>query len=167
VRVIIIALGANLPGPYGNPGETLRHARQALAGKGIRVTKASRQWLTEPVPVSDHPWYRNAVVAVETVLSPRELLTTLKEIERAAGRVLGEQNAPRALDLDLIAYGDHVITEKDLSVPHPRMHERAFVLLPLREIAPGWRHPGLRKSLAELITALPPGQKAEALEEAA
>jgi 2-amino-4-hydroxy-6-hydroxymethyldihydropteridine diphosphokinase len=118
------------------------------------------------VPPSDQPDYVNGVVAVETRLSPAALLARLHEIERAFGRERRIPNAARTLDLDLIAYHDRVTGPEEGApiLPHPRLAERAFVLLPLQELAPGWRHPVSCVSIADLIRALPPGQSAQPLE---
>ncbi len=158
--MILIALGANLPSRYGAPIETLAAARDALEYKGLGITAQSSTWLTAPVPVSDQPWYHNEVVAVDTDLSPFALLEALQGIETAFGRMRTIRNAPRVLDLDLIAYHDTIISKPELIVPHPRMHKRAFVLLPLHEIAPEWMHPALGVSLDDLIQNLPKEQEA-------
>lgn len=162
--MIFIALGANLPGPHGGPHETLAAAKDALADRGIRIVKASRTWLTAPVPVSDQPWYQNEAVHADTNMTPFALLETLQSIEKGFGRVKTERNAPRVLDLDLIAYNGEILDRPELIVPHPRMHDRAFVLLPLQDIAPDWVHPVSGKSLSVLIAALPEGQEVRVLE---
>jgi 2-amino-4-hydroxy-6-hydroxymethyldihydropteridine diphosphokinase len=133
--------------------------------QGIKILYRSSTWLTAPVPVSDQPWYHNEVVAVETDLSPFGLLEALQGIEAEFGRVRTVRNAPRLLDLDLIAYDDVILNKPELIVPHPRMHKRAFVLLPLREIAQHWEHPGLRVSLGDLIRNLPEGQEAKKMDD--
>lgn len=158
--MILIALGANLPGAFGTPRATLAAARRAMEAFGLRIVRESSTWLTAPVPVSDQPWYHNEVVAIETDLAPLALLERLQKIEFDFGRIRTERNAPRIIDLDIIAYDDVVMDEPGLIVPHPRMHERAFVLLPLREVAPRWRHPLLDQSLNDLIAQLPQDQQA-------
>ena len=127
-----------------------------MAAKGISVTESSRIWLSAPVPASDQPWYSNAVVCVDSELPAQSLLSQLKDIETSFGRVRVQRNEARVLDLDLIACNDDVMTSEGLVLPHPRLHERAFVLMPLREVAPDWIHPVLKKSVDDLIAALPP-----------
>lgn len=166
--MIVVALGANLPSRFGTPAQTLEAAKAAMEKAGLRVVKSSRTWLTAPVPVSDQPWYHNAVVAIETDLDAFQLLSALQSIENDFGRVRIERNEPRVLDLDLVAYNDEIIDRPALIVPHPRMHERAFVLLPLQEIAPeGWQHPILKKSLADLVGIIPADQMAKPSENVA
>lgn len=156
--MIIVALGANLPGRFDSPKQALTAALTELSKHGLKITKSSRLFLTAPVPVSDQPWYHNAVVAVETTLSPFALLEVLQTIENDFGRVRTERNAPRVLDLDLIAYNDTILDKPELIVPHPRMHDRGFVLLPLADIAPDWVHPISKKPLTELIASIPTDQ---------
>jgi 2-amino-4-hydroxy-6-hydroxymethyldihydropteridine diphosphokinase len=162
---IFIGLGANLPSvSYGAPKATLTAALDRLTAEGLRIAARSRWYESAPVPASDQPWFINGVIRVETRLQPRALLDLLHRVEAALGRVRGERNAPRAIDLDLIAYGDKVARGDAVpQLPHPRMQERAFVLLPLQEIAPRWRHPLLRHSLDELIARLPTDQVARPL----
>jgi dihydropteroate synthase/2-amino-4-hydroxy-6-hydroxymethyldihydropteridine diphosphokinase len=151
--MILIALGANLPSPQGAPPETLRRALAELAARGLAIVAKSHVYLTEPVPRSNQPWYANQVIAVETRLAPKALLTLLLEVEHQFGRDRGERNAARSLDLDILAYRDETLDSPELVLPHPRMHERAFVLAPLVEIAPDWRHPLLERSAAALLSA--------------
>lgn len=159
--MILLALGANLPSSFGTPAQTLEKAIEALQSRGIRILSRSRLWLTAPVPFDPaQPWYHNAVVAVETSLNPRHLLSEILSIEAGFGRIRSVRNAPRVLDIDLIAYNKQMIAqEEDLIVPHPRFHERAFVLYPIRDIAPEWRHPSRGDTLADLIKSLPVGQR--------
>lgn len=153
--MILIALGANLPGLDGAPPEaTLEAAKAEIAARAGRVIQASRTWLTAPVPASDQPWYRNSVIEIETDLSAMDLLSALHEIEMRFGRIRSSPNAPRILDLDLIAYHDQVIDSPRAVIPHPRMHGRGFVLHPLCEIAPEWIHPVMKRSARALLTAL-------------
>ncbi len=159
--MILIALGANLPSHYGTPRDTLKEALKVMEAQGLKPVSVSRLWLTAPVPISDQPWYHNAVVAIETDLPPTELLGVLQKVENDFGRVRDVRNEPRVLDLDLLAYHDQLLDVAGLTVPHPRLHERAFVLLPLRDIAPDWQHPSRYDTLSDMIDAIPDDQKAE------
>jgi len=153
--MILIAIGANLPSPgHDSPRSACEAAVEALDEAGIRVVRRSRWYRTSPVPPSAQPDFVNGVVAVETTLEPAPLLARLHVIEARFGRVRRELNAARPLDLDIIAYDDR-ISEGPPVLPHPRMATRAFVLRPLADIAPDWRHPATGASLAQLIAALP------------
>lgn len=167
--MILIGLGANLPCADGTtPALSLRRAVNALKENRIFVTKASHIWKSSPVPISNQPWYCNAVCAVETSLSSDNLLKTLNNIEEETGRVRGRRNEARVLDLDILTYNNEIINEEHLQIPHPRMHERSFVLMPLQEIteeiAPDWRHPTLKKGIEEMIQCLDLTQKIEKTE---
>lgn len=164
---ILIGIGANLPSEtYGEPLQACDAALEAIAAlDGVRIVAKSRWYESEPVPKSDQPWFINGVVRVETDLSALDLLEALHGIEAAFGRVRTVPNAPRVLDLDLLAYGEQLIDgENGAYVPHPRLDGRAFVLMPLLEVAPGWVHPVTRMSLMDMIAALPPGQICRPLE---
>jgi 2-amino-4-hydroxy-6-hydroxymethyldihydropteridine diphosphokinase len=159
--MILLGLGANLPSAVGPPVATLEAALAALERAGVRVVACSRWYRTAPVPASDQPWFVNGVAQVETKLAPSELIALLQKIESEFGRKRGLRDAARSLDLDILDYDGLVEAGPDLILPHPRMHQRAFVLKPLAEIAPDWRHPKLDKPVSALIAALPPDQKAE------
>lgn len=150
-----IALGANLPSSIGPPEATLARAVARLSALG-RVAARSSLYSTAPVGFADQPRFLNAVVALVTDLSPHELLSALLSLERAFGRdrdaVL--PNGPRTLDLDILLYGDFVLSEVDLVIPHPRLAERAFVLIPLHEIAPHAVDPRSGKTAGELLKSL-------------
>jgi 2-amino-4-hydroxy-6-hydroxymethyldihydropteridine diphosphokinase len=163
--MILIGLGANLPSDVGEPRATLEAALAKLEREGVRVVARSRWYRSAPVPRADQPDYVNAVASVETALDPTALLALLHRIEQEFGRARGAPNAARTLDLDLLAYRDRVSEggEGAPVLPHPRLHERAFVLLPLVDIAPDWRHPRLGRTARELAVALPPGQDAAPL----
>lgn len=159
--MILIGLGANLDSPrHGPPVATLETALAALAAEGATVAARSGWWRSAPVPVSGQPWFVNGVARLETALGPVDLLALLHRIEAEFGRVRSVPNAPRVLDLDLLDYDGRVRDEAPV-LPHPRMHERAFVLLPLQDVAPGWRHPVSGLGLEALIAALPAGQRIE------
>jgi 2-amino-4-hydroxy-6-hydroxymethyldihydropteridine diphosphokinase len=163
--MILIGLGANLPSSVGPPIDTLEAALRTLGDAGVNIAARSRWYRTAPVPASDQPWFVNGVARIETSLEPIELLALLKRIERQFGRRRGIRNAARTLDLDILDYEGKVDKGPELTLPHPRMQERAFVLLPLAEVAPDWRHPKSRQGVATLIAALPAGQKAEPIPE--
>ncbi len=153
--MILVALGANLPSEAGEPSRTLLAAMDALDAAGLRVAQRSRIFESPPWPPSDQPWYANAVVRLDTKLAPEALLERLHAVERAFGRVRTVPNAARALDLDLIDYDGAVRAGPAPILPHPRMRERAFVLKPLADVAPDWRHPADGAALADLVAALP------------
>jgi len=163
--MILIGLGANVPfHGTGSPRATCGAALEQMARSGIRIAKRSQWYESAPVPVSEQAWYVNGVVVAETTVSAPDLVDRLLQIELDFGRRRDGINAPRTLDLDLIAYGGAVIDSittrgHAISVPHPRMAERAFVLLPLRDVAPDWRHPSLCRSIDDLIEAMPVGQE--------
>jgi 2-amino-4-hydroxy-6-hydroxymethyldihydropteridine diphosphokinase len=164
--MILIGLGANLPHPrHGPPRATLEAVLRELEAAGVAVTARSRWYATSPVPASDQPEYVNGVAAVETTQPPGELLALLHRIEAAFGRVRTVRNAARAIDLDLLAYHEIVDEVGPPVLPHPRLAERAFVLLPLRDVAPGWVDPRSGRGLQALLRDLPPGQSIRPLDE--
>ncbi len=169
--MILLALGGNLPHPrFGSPRHTLEAALDALPRHGIRVVRRSGWYQTAPVPDDGQSWYVNGVAVLATQRGPDELLERLLAIEAEFGRMRTARNAPRVIDLDLLAYREHntwdvAAPATTLDLPHPRLHERAFVLVPLAEVAPDWRHPALGRSVRELIAALPPGQRVQPLGE--
>jgi 2-amino-4-hydroxy-6-hydroxymethyldihydropteridine diphosphokinase len=150
-----IGLGGTVPGAAGAPEVTLARAVERLGTLG-RIARRSRLYSTAPVGYSDQPRFVNAVVALETELPARALLDGLLRIEREFGRdrSAGIQNGPRTLDLDILLYGSEALNEPGLEVPHPRLGERAFVLVPLAEIAPDEIVPGLDRSVKELLESL-------------
>jgi 2-amino-4-hydroxy-6-hydroxymethyldihydropteridine diphosphokinase len=165
--MILIALGANLPSASRLPVETLEAALAALTVNGVAILARSRWYRTAPVPASSQPDFVNGVVSVATTLGPGDLLALMHDVERRFGRERGLPNAARTLDLDLLDYGGRVNAPPAWPIlPHPRLHERAFVLLPLRDVAPLWQHPTLGRAIDELIAALPPGQAAAPLSSA-
>jgi 2-amino-4-hydroxy-6-hydroxymethyldihydropteridine diphosphokinase len=161
--MILLGLGGNLPSQVGPPAVTIAAAIEALDQAGVRIVARSREYRTAPVPASDQPWFTNEVIAVKTKLAPRELLALLHRIEAQFGRERREVNGARTLDLDLLAYDDRVQAggHGEPVLPHPRLSHRAFVLLPLAEVARGWRHPITGETVKHLIAALPPDQIAE------
>ncbi|MDH5722067.1 MAG: 2-amino-4-hydroxy-6-hydroxymethyldihydropteridine diphosphokinase [Alphaproteobacteria bacterium] len=155
--MIIIGLGANLDFKGHSPEETLRLCLKHFEENGIKIISVSSIWKSAPVPASDQPWYRNAVCSVSTIYTPSQLLKKLHEIELSFGRMRHEINAARTLDLDIIAYDDRISGE-DPILPHPRFHDRAFVLYPLQEIAPDWVHPVTGQSVSDMIDRMPSQQ---------
>ena len=164
-EAILVALGANLPGRTGAaPLESCRQALAMMPDHGIEVVRRSRWFVSAPVPPGAQPDYVNAVVEVASARGPEALLAALHRIEDRLGRVRSRPNAARIIDLDLIAHGRIRRDAADgcpagLVLPHPRLHERAFVLLPMADLVPDWRHPASGATLEEMIAALPPGQR--------
>lgn len=145
---VIIALGSNLGARLTN----LQDALRSLEAAGIHVVAKSSVWETEPVP-ADQPRFLNAVVAAETELAPHDLLAALKAIERGLGRRPGRRWGPRPIDLDILFYGDLSLDDPDLTIPHPRIAERAFVLVPLAEVESG-PLPVLNRTASALLESL-------------
>jgi 2-amino-4-hydroxy-6-hydroxymethyldihydropteridine diphosphokinase len=153
--VILIGIGGNLTSArYGPPREALPAALAQLEASGIVVVACSSWYRTEPVPASAQPWFVNAVASLEAGLNASRLLSRLQEVEALFGRTRGKPNAARVLDLDLLDYCGQVTNTTRLVLPHPRLHERRFVLVPLVEIAPNWRHPLLRLTAGQLLSGL-------------
>lgn len=161
---ILIALGGNLDHPrFGSPRQVLESALAELARRGIRAVRVSPWYRTAPVPPSDQPWYVNAVAEVETELSADRLLACLHEVEAVFGRARSTPNAARIIDLDLLDFRGETAPggQGRASLPHPRMTGRAFVLRPLADLEPQWRHPVSGVSIQELLAALPADQPIE------
>jgi 2-amino-4-hydroxy-6-hydroxymethyldihydropteridine diphosphokinase len=159
--MILVGIGSNVQGPWGPPPETVRHAIAALDEAPVRLVKASRPIVTAPFGQTDQPDFVNAVAEIETTLDPRALLARLHAIERSAGRVRALRWGPRTLDLDLLDYDGLVDAreagpagEPPLVLPHPGIPERTFVLQPIAEIAPDWRHPVLGQTARALLRRL-------------
>lgn len=146
---VYLGLGANL----GSPLDQLREAVRRLAAV-VDVDRVSSVYRTEPVGYADQPDFYNLVVSGRTGLEPRALLGEVLRIEAELGRERGFRNAPRTVDIDLLDQGSRLLDAPELTLPHPRLHERAFVLVPLAEIAPDWVHPRLRVGAAGLLQSL-------------
>ena len=158
--MILIGIGSNLSHPgAGTPRQLCVSALAELERRDIAVMRRSRWYASGPVPASGQPDFVNGVAAVATPRDPEDLLAVLHDVEAMFGRTRSVANAARTLDLDLLAYRDHVRGSADPPlVPHPRMTGRAFVLLPLQEIAPGWRHPVDGRGIDDLVRELPGDQ---------
>ena len=147
---VIVALGSNLAGVYPSSRALLEAAVARLSETGLAVTHRSRWWRSSAWPDRTAPDYLNGIVVVETRLSPKATMEGLLTLEASFGRERGQPNAPRTLDLDLIAFGRLVMVEKDLILPHPRAFDRRFVMGPLAEVAPNWCDPVDGRSAADL-----------------
>lgn len=151
LSTIYIGLGSNL----GNKKENIQQALKLLNEmEGISVIKVSSFYETEPVGYEDQDWFINAVAQIETLLSPQELLKIFKDIEQKLGREQSLRWGPRKIDLDILFYDDIIYKTDDLEIPHPRLHERAFVLVPLAEIDKELMHPVYNKSIGDLLSEL-------------
>jgi 2-amino-4-hydroxy-6-hydroxymethyldihydropteridine diphosphokinase len=160
VHVILIGIGSNLASPPAKtPLATAQSALPALAAPHLQPVACSSWYESAPVPESDQPWFVNAVALISTDREPEVLLRLMLDVEAGFGRVRGERNAARTLDLDLLDYDGLILDTPRLTLPHPRLHERRFVLEPLCEIAPHWRHPRLGLTATELLSRLPSDQK--------
>lgn len=176
-----IGLGANLSGRGRQPAGTLVAALEALAGEGVRIRAVSRFYRTPAYPPGSGPDFVNACATLETALAPPELLALLHRVEAGLGRTRNQRWEARKIDLDLLAVGDLILPDaatqahwrglaperqateapERLIVPHPRLQDRGFVLIPLADIAPGWRHPATGQSVAEMAAALSEAEKAQ------
>jgi 2-amino-4-hydroxy-6-hydroxymethyldihydropteridine diphosphokinase len=150
-KTIYLSLGSNV-------GERAAHIARAIAAlrdAGVRVLRQSSLYRTEPVDFAAQSWFLNCAVEAETGLMPRQLLRAIRQIERALGSRKLVRRGPRSIDIDILFYGSTRIATPELEIPHPRMAERRFVLVPLAEIAPALRHPMLQESVAELLATCP------------
>ncbi len=154
--VAYLGLGAN----QGDPRRQLQEAMVRLgATEEVEVVKASSFYRTPPLGPPDQPWYINAVIQVHTRLTPEELLRVMQRVEQDLGRVRRERWGPRLIDIDLLLYDGVILRDPDLCLPHPEMHKRSFVLVPLTEIAPQAWHPALEQTASELLAKLDPGDR--------
>ena len=153
-----IAIGGNLlPEGYDDLSEVMAEAIDVLSAEDLTITNISQWYETAPVPISDQPWFLNAVIEVKTPLSAPELLARLHHIEAEFGRVRQVRNEARILDLDVIDY-EGEIADGNIVLPHPRLHLRAFVLYPIRDLDASWQHPISGKPITQLIDEMPTGQ---------
>jgi 2-amino-4-hydroxy-6-hydroxymethyldihydropteridine diphosphokinase len=158
--VIFIGLGGNLNSAVGAPLLTLQAALKAMPEMEIEVHRISPWYRSAPWPTSDQPWFVNGVADVVTSLTPLDLMERLHELETRFGRVRSVPNAARTIDLDLLAFDDELWSGV-VNIPHPRLQDRDFVLAPLADLAPGWRHPLLGKTATELLAGLQQSQGLE------
>jgi 2-amino-4-hydroxy-6-hydroxymethyldihydropteridine diphosphokinase len=152
-NVAYLSLGSNL----GDREAHLRGAIARLRAEG-RVVSISSFYETEPVEFADQAWFLNCAVALESTQTPERLMADILNIEREMGRQRIQRKGPRVIDIDIVLFSDRIIDSKELTVPHPAMHQRRFVLQPLAEIAPDVQHPVLKGTIRELLDALPAGQ---------
>ena len=152
-EIVYLSLGSNLGDRAANLGSALEQV--TAAG---RLLAASALYETQPVDVPEQPWFLNCVAAIESQKTPAELMRLALRIEAAMGRLRTREKGSRNIDIDILLFGDRVVDEPGLTIPHPAMHRRRFVLEPLVEIAPEARHPVLGKTVRELLEALPRGQ---------
>jgi 2-amino-4-hydroxy-6-hydroxymethyldihydropteridine diphosphokinase len=153
LKTVYLSLGSNV-------GDRARNLETAIAElkKVGEVTALSSFYETEPVEFTNQPWFVNCAVKLETDKMPRQLLKAILDIEQSMGRRRTQNKGPRIIDLDILLFGSSVINTADLTIPHPAMQERRFVLMPLVEIAPDVRHPGFGKTIREMLDELPAGQ---------
>ena len=156
--LVYLSLGSNV----GDREIQLRDALGRLAANG-RVVAISSFYETEPVEFTDQAWFLNCVVALETTETPEQLMMALLQIEQQMGRRRIQKKGPRAIDIDILLFDEAIVDSPALTIPHPAMHQRRFVLEPLAEIAPEVRHPVLKKTVRELLDALPAGQEVRKL----
>lgn len=152
-KTVYLSLGSNL----GDRATNLRTALDELGGLGA-VDAVSSFYETEPVELAAQPWFLNCAAKLDTEKMPRQLIAGILAIEQGMGRQRRQKNGPRIIDIDILLFGTSVIDVPSLTVPHPKLHERRFVLEPLVEIAPDLRHPVFKRTMRELRDALPPGQ---------
>jgi 2-amino-4-hydroxy-6-hydroxymethyldihydropteridine diphosphokinase len=152
VKTVYLSLGSNI----GDREANLRAAIAAISAAGIQVLRESPVYETQPVGFASQRWFLNMVVESQTALFPMQLLTRTDRIEHALGRVRTVPNGPRTIDIDILLYGNAVVQTARLVIPHARMHERRFVLAPLADLEPRFRHPLLRQTIRELLEAAPP-----------
>ncbi len=150
-RTIYLGLGSNL----GDRASNLEEALAGLAAAGVETIKRSSFYATQPLGFGPQHWFLNCAVEAVTEMMPRQLLRAIQQVEREMGRRRLVRNGPRIVDIDILFYGAAVVSMSDLEIPHPRIAERRFVLVPLREIAQSLPHPTLRSTIAELLAATP------------
>jgi 2-amino-4-hydroxy-6-hydroxymethyldihydropteridine diphosphokinase len=158
IKPVYLSLGSNV----GDRAANLLIALEKLASLG-KVVKISSFYETEPVEFKAQPSFLNCVAKFETEKMPKQLLTSILKLEQKMGRRRTQDKGPRLIDVDILLFGNSIVDTKDLTIPHPAMHERRFVLQPLVEIAPDFWHPVIKRTIRELRDALPPGQAVKRL----
>lgn len=160
--MIYIGIGSNLATAYGGPLATCHAALDRLSADApVRVAACAPWYRSAPVPVSDQPWFVNGVARLDTALDPAALLAALHRVEAALGRVRRVRDEARGIDLDLLDYDGRIAVDRAPILPHPRLTARAFVLAPLADLAPDWRHPVSGETAAALLARVDPAQRAE------
>jgi 2-amino-4-hydroxy-6-hydroxymethyldihydropteridine diphosphokinase len=155
-KLVYLSLGSN----RGDRAAHLRHALEELARQGVTIHRVSTLYKTEPMDFTPQAWFLNCAVEASTTLMPLQLLKAVKSVERSLGRRPGVSKGPRAIDIDILLYENVVVRTAALTIPHERMTERRFVLVPLRELAPAARHPVNGKTVAEMLHDAPTGGQA-------
>ena len=148
--LVYLGLGSNI----GDKAARIKEALDRLGGI-VTIKRVSPLYLTEPVDLKDQPWFINCVAEVETEKKPEELLSSVQSIEKAMGRKKTKEKGPRPIDIDLLFYDTQVVNQKNLVIPHPRLHTRLFVLQPMMDLNPQYVHPVLRKTIQELYNEQP------------
>jgi 2-amino-4-hydroxy-6-hydroxymethyldihydropteridine diphosphokinase len=143
--VVYLGIGSNIGDKQGNIASALCRISEIC-----EVKKKSRMYLTEPVGNIEQDWFLNCVVEIQTEIEPKQLLSSFKSIEGKLGRAKNVKNGPRIIDIDILFYGNNIVTTKNLVIPHPLLHERLFVLQPMMDLDPDFIHPVLKKSIQEL-----------------
>lgn len=147
MTTVYLSLGSNI----GDRAANIEKAIAALNERGVKIVRQSRLYETEPVGIREQDWFLNGVAEAETSVAPQQLMETLLDIEKQMGRHRTIPGGPRLIDLDILFYGNEVIDVPGVQIPHPRLADRRFVLVPLSELAPGFMHPILRKTASTLL----------------
>ena len=152
----ILALGSNLSFNNNTPEENINSAYQFIANNDIKILKRSHIYKSEAYPNKSDPLFCNSAISIETDLKPEELLNVILDIEKKFGRERKKKNNPRTLDIDIISYDNLILNEKNLKIPHPALHLRPFVILPIRDLDTNWKHPAFFKTVAQIIDKFEP-----------
>ena len=152
----IIALGSNIPFKNKSPMEIIEAAYNTLANFNIKILKKSNIYLSEAYPNKSDPLFYNSALSIETTLQPIDLLDKILKIEKLFGRERKEKNSPRTLDIDIISYDNLILNEKNIKIPHPALHLRPFVILPIRDLDTNWKHPIFFETVTQIIDKFEP-----------